>query len=261
MTPSAIAVASAGTVATIDPTAAALLAATATTVLCGLVVPPARRRPVPSATVDEHRDVDLTGWVGALGRSVRALVARPRRRRPVQPDDAAAWCDELARRVRAGSTLRDALTHATPAGPDLRDAVAPTRLALERGASVADAVTIAEADRRVHAGHRHVALVLSVARACAVTGSPPAEPLDRTAGALRRRAADRDERSAQAAQARMSAHVMTIVPLVALGLLAVADPQVRRTAVSPVGVACLVAGGGLNALGWWWMRRVTRPAP
>ncbi len=242
------------------PTLAALLAAAATTTLCGLVVPPARRRPGSPATPDRRPASVLTGWVVVLGEWVPARIAR-RRRRSVEPDDVAAWCDELARRVRAGSTLRDALTHTAPAEPDLREAVAPARLALERGASVADAVTIAEADDGAHAGRRHVTLVLSVARACASTGSPPAEPLDRTAGALRRRAADRDERAAQAAQARMSAHVMTIVPLVALAMLVVADPRVRQTTATPLGATCLLAGGGLNALGWWWMRRITWPAP
>jgi tight adherence protein B len=261
-----VADAPAGTAVAVSPTVAALVAATATAVVVvGLVVPPVRRRPTPPTTADHRATVldtahtVLDEWVAAIGTRSRALTARWRRR-PVEPDDAAAWCDELARRIRAGSSVRDALAHTTPVDPDLRAAVAPVRLALERGASVADAAAAGTGDE-VPAGHRHVALVLSVARACAVTGSPPAEPLDRAAVALRRRAADRDERAAQSAQARMSAHVMTVVPLVALVMLVVGDPRVRQTALTPIGAACLLTGGLLNALGWSWMRRITRVAP
>jgi Flp pilus assembly protein TadB len=75
---------------------------------------------------------------------------------------------------------------------------------------------------------------------------------------LRQRAADLDERSAQAASARLSTHVMTAVPLAMLAVLTATDDDVRAVTVAPVGAACIASGLILNALGWWWMRRIVR---
>ena len=73
---------------------------------------------------------------------------------------------------------------------------------------------------------------------------------------LRQRAAELDDRATQAAQARLSSHVMTAVPLLMLALLVTTDEAVRSVATSPIGVVCIGAGLALNASGWWWMRRI-----
>jgi tight adherence protein B len=223
---------------------------------------PTRRAPAFGAPLDDERP-DPSPAARLLATAAARLgpaVHRVRRRhRAVMPDDAAAWCDELARRVRSGSTLHEALVAVEPGHPAVRRAVAPARLALDRGASVAaitESATSRGEPRARPTGAEHVELVLSVAGACARVGSPAAEPLDRTAAALRLRAADRAERAAQGAQARMSAHVLTIVPAVALALLLVGDPRVRTAVLDPVGLACVVMGGALNGVGWWWMRRI-----
>ena len=78
---------------------------------------------------------------------------------------------------------------------------------------------------------------------------------------LRQRAADLDERSAQAAQARLSTHVMTAVPLLMLAALVATDGDVRSVVTSPTGAACIAAGLTLNAAGWWWMNRIVGTAP
>jgi tight adherence protein B len=87
-----------------------------------------------------------------------------------------------------------------------------------------------------------------------VSGSAAA--IDRVAATLRQRAADRAERRVQAAQARLSAHVMTAVPLSMLGLLLATDGDVRAVTTTPIGATCLVTGLALNAIGWTWMRHI-----
>jgi tight adherence protein B len=161
----------------------------------------------------------------------------------------AAWCDDIARCVRSGSTLRDAIAR-LPTDPATERVTAPLRLAIDRGASVADAIA------RVDAGGAHLRLALGVISTASRIGGPAAASIDRAAMLLRQRAADLDERSAQAAQARLSSHVMTSVPLLMLAVLLATDDDIRSVVTSPIGTACVAAGLALNAAGWWWMRRI-----
>ncbi|MGB0114321.1 MAG: type II secretion system F family protein [Ilumatobacteraceae bacterium] len=183
--------------------------------------------------------------------ATRGWRSTPRRRqRPPSPTAVAAWCDDLSRRVRAGSTLRDALQHVRPADRATEAATRSLRLALERGRATGEAIT-GLGDRGPH-----LRLALQVIAAIATIGGSSAAAIDRTAAALRQRAADVDERGVQAAQAQLSAHVLTAVPLLMLGLLLATDPDVRHVASGPVGALCIGAGLVLNAIGWLWMRRV-----
>jgi tight adherence protein B len=87
-------------------------------------------------------------------------------------------------------------------------------------------------------------------------GGSNAAALDRTAASLRVLAADRQERQGQAAQARLSAHVLTVVPLAMLSLLLLLDSDVRATLHTPIGAACVVSGLFLNGVGWLWMHHL-----
>jgi tight adherence protein B len=218
----------------------------ATCLLVVMLASRSRRRLVPARV--RRRD----GSVGAMRRALPGawIVRRPR----LSDDDVAAWCDEVSRIVRSGASLATALRSATPA-PALSHVVAPIGLALDRGDSIAGAT------RRVVSGDSGVDLALAVVRACAELGGPAALPLDRTASTLRGRAADLAERQVHSAQARLSAVVLTLLPGAALTLL-VATSEATRTAVTaPSGVVCLGAGAGLNATGWWWMRRIIGRSP
>lgn len=197
-------------------------------------------------------------WRGptGAGRAPRRLVGLVQtwtldraRRRPPQPRAVAAWCDDIGRRVRSGSTLRDAVT-VLPIDGATEQATAPLRLAIERGLSIDAAVD------RVDGSGPHLRLALAVIATTSRIGGPSAASIDRTAMLLRQRAADLDERATQAAQARLSSHVMTAVPLLMLALLVTTDDEVRSVATSPIGAACIGAGLALNAIGWWWMRRI-----
>jgi tight adherence protein B len=175
---------------------------------------------------------------------------RPRSRRCSPNARAVAgWCDDIARRVRSGSTLRDAVA-TLPADPATERVTAPLRLAIDRGASLTDAIT------RVDDPVPHLRLALGVIATASRIGGPAAASIDRAAMLLRQRASDLDERATQAAQARLSSHVMTAVPLLMLAALVATDDDVRSVVASPIGTLCVGTGLALNAVGWWWMRRI-----
>lgn len=198
--------------------------------------------------------------------SVRFGAAARRRRQRDRPDTAAVatWCDDLAIRLRSGATVHSALATTTPTHAVLAEHTEPLRRALRRGRPVAVAAAeLADRPRRGRRPSEHtehavssLMLVATVLATAAEAGGPIAPPLERTATALRLRWADEQERAANTAQARLSAVVMSLVPVGALAFLVATDGEVRATSTTPLG-GLLVAGGlGLNGLGWWWMRRV-----
>lgn len=177
----------------------------------------------------------------------------PRFRRGVNvptADEVAAWCERLARVVRGGSTLAAAVSEVEPP-ESFRATVDDIVLALRRGTRLADTVAMTTASP-------HLNLAITVIRACAVNGGPPAEPLDRAAVALRGRAADAAERRTQSAQARLSAVVMTVLPLAMLALLLATSSTTRDAALSPAGLTAITIGGAINLVGWRWMQRIVR---
>lgn len=162
------------------------------------------------------------------------------------PAEIAGWCDALARELRSGTSLGSALRTVRPPDGSSLDEI-PHRLA--RGVPLAEALTVATRTPDEQAA-------LTVLAACADHGGPAAQPLDRVAGMLRRRAADAAERAVHSAQARLSAFVMTLLPGVVLVLLLTTSPSVRAVTATPAGVFVIVLGLVANALGWWWMRRI-----
>lgn len=223
-----------------------------------------RMRPQPVRSPIGGSAAGGSGRSQRLERVERAVVDRiglvRQRRRGITPGSVAEWCADLAREVRTGRTLRSALQHTAPVWPPLATATDPLRLALERGGGVEDAAArtrssidgVAAAER----GAAHLVAATAVITACGRDGGAAAPALDRVAAAMRRRAADDQERRAQSAQARMSAHVLTVVPLAVLGLLSAVDPDVRRAVASPAGLVLVSVGLALNLIGWWWMGRI-----
>ena len=207
--------------------------------------PPRRlpHHPADQDLTDRDRSPDLrrlrlpTDWLRARSAG-----------RPPGPEHVAAWCDALARAVRGGSTLTAAIRQVEPPA-SCATTVEAIRLAVQRGAPLREASTIERCPA-------HLEVALTVIRACAAHGGPAAEPLSRAAATLRGRAADAAERRTQSAQARMSAIVMTVLPVCMLGLLLVTSGSVRTFAASPLGLAVIATGSASNALGWLWMRRL-----
>ena len=180
---------------------------------------------------------------------VKRYLRRFARRERLSDDVVADWCEELARRVRAGASLAGA-TRSAAAAPALAPILAPITLALERGASLATAT------RRVNSADAGIGIALAVVRVCAELGGPAALPLDRAATTLRARATDRADRHVHSAQARLSAIVLTVLPGAALVLLLATNPQCRAAVTTPAGIGCVGAGAVLNAIGWWLMQQI-----
>ena len=201
---------------------------------------PRRRRAGPAA--------DAPGASHVAGLAHHWTRRRDRRRRP-NARAVAAWCDDIARSVRSGSSLRDAVA-VVPADAITERATSAFRLAIDRG------LTIDESAGRVDDAGPHLRLALDVLATTSRIGGPSSASIDRTAALLRQRANDLDERSSHAAQARLSTHVLTAVPLVMLAILVTTDDDVRAVVTSAVGVTCVSAGLALNIAGWWWMRRI-----
>jgi tight adherence protein B len=166
--------------------------------------------------------------------------------------------EDIARGLRAGSSLRQACAEAAAAADravaaGLASAVGEA----DRGQSLATAfgrwaAASTAPEERLAAG----ALALA-----ATAGGPQARAVDGVAVTLRERRAIATEIRAQSAQARLSALVIGGLP-VAFLLWAVATD--RRTAAflvtGPAGWACLGIGLGLEVVGAVWMRRLLRGA-
>jgi len=202
----------------------------------------------------------------AVAASIRARVPRmrslrrPRHRSVVTPAAVGAWCDELARGLRHGSTLRNVLTDVVPADAAVANRTARLRHRLDRGAVVADACDGWSDDLSEvrGSGIDLLATFATVRAAGAVLGGNVAEPIDRFAATMRQRTSDDLERASNSAQARMSARVLTLVPLAVLTVLLVTDHDVRTVITTPAGAVVLGLGLVMNAAGGVWMHRIAR---
>jgi tight adherence protein B len=184
-------------------------------------------------------------------------VQRPQgRRRQASPTvaDCIAVVDHLARDLRAGSSTTAALGDALAAQPTV---LVDLRRRLEQGGT-AGLIAI----EHVGAGTPHERLVLQALRVSRRAGGSGAGVLERTADTLREQQAWAHERRAHTAQARLSARVLTGLPIVFACWSITADDGVRRAyASSPLPALSAMVGGVLNLLGWWWMRRLIRSGP
>ncbi len=193
--------------------------------------------------------------VVAVIAAYRILVAQPVARRPEahpasiekprsDDGDPAVLCEQLARSLRSGQSpsaaVDDCVGLNLPDGNGLRERI-------EGALSTTD-----DADRR---------LLLTVLATIVDGGGTGAETLDRCAFRLRVRAEDRREQRLASAPARLSAGVLTVLPIGVLVLLTATSEAVRTHLVSVTGFLGLVLGLGLNILGWRWMRRVLNRSP
>lgn len=210
----------------------------------------------------------VTAWVTSGPRAVAVLAVATavlmaqrtlRRRQARHRDRLAQWptaLDRLAAALRTGTSLPVALDEVgvgldPPIGPELvalgRQAAhgQPVCDVLDRWAAVHD-----DAATRLAAS----ALVLAT-----VIGSAPARAVDGVAATVRERLDLAAERRALAAQARASGLVLSLAPLAFAGVLVVADTAAARFLLrTSGGWACLTVGIGLDAVGAWWMSRLTR---
>ena len=196
--------------------------------------------------------------VQAVLHRVRAVARNRRAADDIEPSVVGAWLDDLSRSVRRGSTLRLSLLGVHADHEPLDSVCARLRHALARGSDVAEACRswVARMDDLAPRTRRRLVTVGSVIAVTATIGGSVGEPIDRLAAAMREYAADDLERDAQTAQARISARVLTLLPLGVLLLLVVLDDGVRATITSSSGAIVVTTGVVLNVVGGWWMRRI-----
>jgi tight adherence protein B len=194
--------------------------------------------------------VPAAHWIRPASRHVRG--ATERNRPEVAPiGEYAALLDAIARQVRSGSTLAGALVDLVDGFPMF----AEVSRRLTAGTSLARAL------QGVEPSDADSALTLQALSATSHLGGPIAATLDEAAAVLRGRAAARAERWAHGAQARLSARVLTIVPLGFAGWSAFASQRTRAVYLSSsAGGVCALLGLILNLAGWRWMKKIVGPA-
>lgn len=166
-----------------------------------------------------------------------------------------AALEGMARSVRSGASLRQAVEEVARAVPDpLGTELRRVAAELKAGASLASALD-SLAGRSALPGVRLAVTALSLGNEW---GGSTARGLDGVAVTLRERFAVADEIHALGAQARMSALVISLAPL-AFGAFAVAtDPRTATFLLgTPLGIGFVLAGVLLDAAGWLWMRRLS----
>ena len=189
--------------------------------------------------------------IGALAWPRLARIRTRHIERTTSPLDLCRRVEDAARGLQSGRSLRAALAESLEsigAGPALAGG-RPLVPSLEAWVATA------------HSGaERCVATALVVA---AVAGGPQALALDSAAASIRSTLAVEAEARAHAAQARLSAIVIVVLPLAFLALTAAGGGRTVDVLLhTGLGQICLAIGLGLDALGAVWLqhlvRRVTR---
>lgn len=239
---------------TVAATVAALLTIALIALLGGRLAPIGMRAQARSRL----RPAVTSARPGA-GHSVVCSVERWRRRHaPLVGSTAAelaATLDTIARRCASGDALSTALVETAQRAEHSR-ALAPVARAIAGGASVHNALGVAAG---VNSG-ADVAYALHVLRLCADHGGNVGESLDRAASTLRERHTIAADRVAQGAQARLSAKVLTILPIAFSAWTLATSGDVRAFTTTLPGEVALAIGLGLNVAGWRWMQHTIRGA-
>lgn len=196
--------------------------------------------------------------VAGAAAAVPVLVLRARRGHGPARVEAAlpAALEAMARALRSGGSMRQAVEEAATATPGPLGA--ELRLVSAHAARGAPLVTALQGlgERQPLPGVR-----LAVAALClgVETGGAQARAVDGVASTLRDRLGVVAEVRALSAQARLSAVIIGLAPVGFGAFAAATDPRTATFVFHTVPGLVLLAGGlALDALGWLWMRRLSR---
>jgi tight adherence protein B len=165
-----------------------------------------------------------------------------------------ALLDAVGRSLRTGATVPNALREAAAASAPLHAELAPLVAAVDGGSPFVAALDEWPRRRPLPA----VRLVVATLALAGESGGAAARAVDGVAATLRTNRSVAAEVRAQAAQARCSALVIVLCPLGFGVLVAGTDGRMAEFLLrTPVGVACLASGLALDAVGGWWMHRIT----
>jgi tight adherence protein B len=168
-------------------------------------------------------------------------------------------CGVLAVELRAGRPPAEALAAAAGAAVgDAAQVLSAAAVAAGRGGDVAGVLAGGAAGTAAPALLRGLAACWSL---CASTGGGLAVAAERLQEAERDAADRRRAVDAELAGPRATAGLLAGLPLlgVLLGTALGADP-LRLLLTTPLGLACLALGLGLDGLGLWWSRRLASRA-
>jgi tight adherence protein B len=201
-----------------------------------------------------HSTHEKSGTTQLLLRTLRRRFQRRHQKR-MSTDELAAVVEAIAGLLRTGLSLGVALDVATrDASGDLCRSLSEALTSARHLGLVTTLQEWADAQR---ADYPQVPMV---ARALVIVnhgGPTAATALDGLADGLRAMLAVDREVAALSSQARLSGVVMALVPLAFSALLSGTDANARAFLLgSPLGVGCLTIGLTLDALAWWWMRRL-----
>lgn len=193
--------------------------------------------------------------VPLVGRRLRALERRRAAER--RAEAVRGLCDVFVGELRAGARPAEGLTTAVRAvgrdldGPEIALVVADARF----GGDVPEALRAAA---RLP-GAEGLVGVAACWRVAVDGGAGLAAGLERLGAALRARRDQRDALRAQLSGAWSTVVVLALLPLVglAMGWAMGADP-LSVLLHTPAGLGCLVVGGLLEAVGFWWAGRIVR---
>jgi tight adherence protein B len=193
--------------------------------------------------------------VGAPSLALRARRGRGAARVEAQLPMA---LEAVARSLRSGASLRQAVVEAASVGGPVGDDLAGVAVGLRGGVTLAEALERWEQQRPLP-GVRLAVAALSLA---SETGGAQARAVDGVAATLRDRQAVAAEVRAQAAQVRASVLVISVAPIAFCAFASATDHRTAQFLFrTPLGWAFLAVGLGLDALSAVWMRRLSRIAP
>ena len=163
--------------------------------------------------------------------------------------------DAAGRSVRSGGSLPQAVAEAATSvrGGVARD-LARVVAVVERGRPFADALQGWRSARE----RPSVRLAVGALVLATQTGGPPARVIEDVASAIRTRQQVAREAHSLAAQARLSAIVVGVAPLAFMLVTCVTDTRNSHMLFgTPIGVACVITGLLLDAVGAFWMHRMS----
>lgn len=199
----------------------------------------------------------VVGGVIVVGPSVVERISRWRREQVVE-NAMPPLLDEMARGMRAGLSASTAFLEAVRVAPTPMVAAASGIADRLRSGDDLVRASSAWASERPVASTALLATAISVG---AAVGGVHARTIDAVAATLRERHGTAAELATQALQARLSALVMTVAPIVFCSFLVLSDPRASHFLLrTPVGIACALIGLSLDALAAFWMSRIARGA-
>lgn len=210
--------------------------------------------------IDLTNTITRTATAVAVAAMAHRIVIYPAPRQPpisggdaTAPADAVAdWCAALIGHHRAGRGTAGAIADTNTTHDDISAVRRVAIDATQRQRSLNEAL-----DEMAPNVSRDLQMVIAAISAATASGSAVSPALNRAEQVLRRRADQRREITVASASARMSAMVLTVLPLVVLGVAAIASATVRAYATSTTGRLTIGIGMLLAGTGWWWIRRLT----